>query len=174
MKSTPPVAFALLFILSGIASAQIYRCVGPDGKTVLQQTACATSIAQQAVNPEMKSPSLTDLVVSCSKLPKESTDYAVCAAQISCMENGSQGKTLQTCVDKLTDARRRADRREEERALAEREKAKRQLPNTNATEPVDCIDLGLYAKAKGHNFIERAAIVNEAREIGRCISKQAK
>lgn len=32
----------------------------------------------------------------------------------------------------------------------------------------DCVNLSLYAKAKGHNFIERAEIVQNARNNGLC------
>lgn len=34
--------------------------------------------------------------------------------------------------------------------------------------PVDCYDLSRYAEAKGHNFIERAAIVSDAERKGNC------
>lgn len=34
---------------------------------------------------------------------------------------------------------------------------------------VDCTNLSLYAKAKGHGFVERAMMVEEAKKAGRCI-----
>ena len=42
------------------------------------------------------------------------------------------------------------------------------LPKSNAG-IVDCTNLSLYAKAKGHGFVERAMIVEEAKKTGRCV-----
>lgn len=46
-------------------------------------------------------------------------------------------------------------------------------PATQSSRPspdvVDCTNLSLYAKAKGHGFVERAMIVEEAKKNGRCV-----
>ena len=42
------------------------------------------------------------------------------------------------------------------------------VPKPNAG-VVDCTNLSLYAKAKGHGFVERAMIVEEAKKTGRCV-----
>lgn len=39
---------------------------------------------------------------------------------------------------------------------------------TPKMDAIDCVDLSVYAKAKGHGFFERAMIVNEARKAGNC------
>ena len=41
-------------------------------------------------------------------------------------------------------------------------------PRRPSTDVVDCTNLSLYAKAKGHGFVERAIIVEEAKNAGRC------
>ena len=167
------IAFMLaaFFILpcSVIAQSQTYKCTGTDGKVTLQQSACSTTPTAPRALPSKQSaiPSLTELIVRCSKLAKESIEYHTCAAQLSCVEAGSQGAVYSDCVEKLTEGRRRANAAAE--AKADEEKTRQQRISTSQSRPVDCTSLYSYARAKGHGWIESVAIAKESEESGTCI-----
>ena len=146
-----------------------HECTGTDGKVTLQQSACSTTTTAPRALPSKQNaiPSLTELIVRCSKLAKDSTEYHTCAAQLSCVEAGSQGAVYSDCVEKLTEGRRRANAAAE--AKADDEKTRQQRITTSQSRPVDCTSLYSYARAKGHGWIESVAIAKESEESGTCI-----
>jgi len=165
----------LMLLTSPPTVAQVYRCTGSDGKVTLQQSRCAPSegaTPQIAASPAAKQTAdkaMINLIMRCSSTPKHSAEYATCSAELACREAGGVDAAIPSCVQKLTDARRRADRRAEELAAATAREASQQHVSTSANSGVvDCTDLSLFAASKGHNFIERAMIVNDARERGKC------
>ena len=161
------VAISLLLI-SAQAQAQSYKCSGSDGKVTLQQTPCPLQTGGSAIQPAHNGaiPSLMELTVRCSKLSKETTDYNICAAQLSCVEAGNQGAAYSDCVAKLTEGRRRADAAAE--SSRQEAQAKVRSTATHRSEPVDCTNLYSYARAKGHSWMEAVAIAKDAEDRGAC------
>ena len=159
---------SILLLLIDSVFAQSNRCVGPDGKITLQQAPCP--MIQLAPNKKSDeptaTPSLAELVTQCSKLNKESTEYYICSAKLSCRENGAVGTSFLDCVDKLTEGRRRADQATVDRAASARAKTN-QFPKASS-EIVECIDLYRFARAKGHSYMEAVMIANESEKRGSC------
>lgn len=168
MKSAITVTVLALLLVNAEAQAQIYTCTTADGKVTLQQSPCPLPPRGPSIQPTQQNttPSLTELTVRCSKLSKETSEYHMCAAQLSCVEAGSQGAAYNDCVAKLTEGRRRADAAAESRA--EQARARARTPPSPQSGPVDCISLYSYALAKGHSWMEAVAITKEAEDRGIC------
>ena len=115
--------------------AQTYKCKGPSGATVFQQTPCPESADRQASTEQTQQ----TIEPQCAPLIASDTEYFRCAAEVSCDRSGSFGTTRAQCVEtKREELQRDASSRrmlaEARKAATEREKQRQQEEATEKAE----------------------------------------
>lgn len=88
-------------------TSTVYRCVGADGKTVLQQSPCAgpapTGDARRVEGALRNARDDQDLVATinaCRGVDKSSSSYGQCNAVLLCVERGLVGPSLRACISR--------------------------------------------------------------------------
>ena len=89
--------------------AEVYRCVGPDGKTTLQQVPCVGPVAgadvrgaEEALRNAGGDRELADTIRGCRGTDKESSNYSRCSAVLACNAKGYVNAELRGCLQRAT------------------------------------------------------------------------
>lgn len=146
--------FVVLLLAAGAAQAQVYRCQSPTGAVEFSDSPCAPN-AEPVDNDARR------------EIQRRKDEARV------------QQERDRDLVERIQREKEAARKHTAERAQeAERLRNEKPAPVTKSqpqVEPrprnpsaVHCTDLSLYAKAKGHSWMERVAIVDDARRRGNC------
>lgn len=98
--------FALLLLAyAGIGSAQsVYRCVGTDGKTTLQQTPCSGVTSSNSRNQydgaarNAADSETAAKVRRCQGVTMKSEEFPACSSTLLCLDKGHVGADLRRCL----------------------------------------------------------------------------
>ena len=180
----------LLCFAIGTASADsvIYKCVGKDGVPAYQHSPCPGQLSAEARAKKQQEA----VAKKCTRNPVSPSVYYDCVAEIRCDDDGVFGSSRYQCISAASKAMEgleayeagvaearaaRYPRRTEDDKAAEAMRVARNLrykPIESESryvpkeEPVDCLNLSLYAKALGDNIFERAAMLQTAERNGLC------
>lgn len=106
------IAFLLRVVVGGwfvtaplIATAAVYRCIGTDGKTTLQQVPCVGPVAggdsrsaDEALRNAGGDRELAATIQGCRGVDKSSPHYSRCSAVLACTARGYVDAELRSCL----------------------------------------------------------------------------
>lgn len=133
------------------ARAQVYRCATDDGKIEYNQMPCARG----------------------TQTPIDS--QALAATRIAAQDTQKKKLREEARRQEHTENQKREAHQLAEAAIQIKNKVPQPVASSVAihheSDSVDCMDLYRYAGARGHSWMEKVAIVNDAEKTGRCVRK---